>query len=390
MRILALRPEGFVIPYIHSSMVRAFRTLGIEVLELPFPQHEENLQGLKFFTSQGPAAVFTLDLPLHSALKNILRNIQEALQTPWIIWFVDDPEGYGFPDCCDPAWTMVFCWDREITNQISLRDSWKGISPIHLPLASDPELFYPQESGRPLLFPGGVFVGSTAHPNPMLDEAIQNSPGFFNDISNLWEIWRSDLRCSPQEIAWDYLERRTGKEMETLRQDPLGRLWIHAAVYALGTRKRRELVSRIIGEGGGVFGDRGWHEIAGDLYRGDVAYGDDLRRLYNGAGFVLDIPQPQARTGLTQRIFDACACGRPVLAEFSPEIESLFDSEKDILAFHTFEEAQEGKEKIIRNPWQVKNSVCRARDKILALHTYRHRASQIMKALQRFFPVPLA
>jgi len=194
----------------------------------------------------------------------------------------------------------------------------------------------------------------------------------------------------PQRLAWDYLERRTGKEMETLRQDPLGRLWVHAAVYALGTRKRRELVSRIIGEGGGVFGDRGWNEIAGDLYRGDVAYGDDLRRLYNAAGFVLDIPQPQARTGLTQRIFDACACGRPVLAEFSPEIESLFDSEKDVLAFHTFEEAQEGKEKIIRNPWQVKNSACRARDKILALHTYRHRASQIMKTFQRFFPVPLA
>jgi hypothetical protein len=32
--------------------------------------------------------------------------------------------------------------------------------------------------------------------------------------------------------------------------------------------------------------------------------------------------------------------------EFSSEIESLFDSEKEVLAFHTFEEAQEVKEKV--------------------------------------------
>jgi hypothetical protein len=390
MRILAFRPDGLVIPYIHASMARAFRTLGIEVLELPFPQHEENLQTLKSFTSQGPAAVFTLDLPLQLALKNILRNIQEVLQIPWIIWFVDDPEGYGFPECCDPARTMVFCWDREITNQISLRDSWKGIPPIHLPLASDPELFYPQESGRPLLFPGGVFVGSTAHPNPMLDKAIQNSPGFFNDISNLWEVWRGDLGHFAQRLAWDYLEKRSGKEMETLRHDPLVCLWVHAVVYALGIRKRRELVSRIIGEGGGVYGDQGWHEITGDLYRGEVAYGDDLRRLYNGVGFVLDIRPPQARTGLTQRMFDASACGRPVLAEFSPEIESLFVPEKEVLTFHTLEEAQETKEIMIRDPRKVARIGGRARDKVLALHTYRHRAGQIMEAFQRYFPDPLA
>jgi len=224
----------------------------------------------------------------------------------------------------------------------------------------------------------------------MLDRAIQKSPGFFDVISNLWEVWKADLGRFPQRLAWDYLEKVTGKEMETLSHDPLGRLWVHAVVYALGIRKRKELVSRMIGEGGGVYGDRGWHEVAGDLYRGEVAYGDDLRRLYNEAGFVLDLRQPQARTGLTQRMFDAGACGRPVLAEFSPEIESLFDSEKEVLTFHTLEEADEAKEKIMRNPWAAKDSRSRARDKILALHTYRHRAGQILQALQRFFPAPLA
>ena len=198
------------------------------------------------------------------------------------------------------------------------------------------------------------------------------------------------MSCFSQKLAWDYLGKKTRRKTKTLCPEPLERLWIHAAVYALGARKRRELVSRIIGKGGGVFGDRGWHEIAGDLYRGEAAYGEDLRRLYNGAAFVLDIPQPQARTGLTQRIFDACACGRPVLTQFSPEIESLFDSQKEVLTFHTFEEAEEGKEKIIKNAGLIQNSASRARDKILALHTYRHRAIQILKTLQRAFAAPLA
>ncbi len=390
MRILAFRPDGLVIPYIHASMVRAFRTLGIEVLELPFPQSEENLPGLKSFASGKPTAVFTLDLPIQLSLKNIIKNIQETLQIPWIIWFVDDPEGYGLPECCDPAWTVVFCWDREITNQICLQGSWKGIPPIHLPLATDPELFYPQGIGRPLLFPGGVFVGSTAHSNPTLDKAIQNAPGFLNEVFNLWEIWKKDLSRSPQQLARDFLAKRTGKEMETLGHDPLARLWVQAMVYALGIRKRRELVSRIVGEDGGVFGDRGWHEITGDLYRGKVAYGDDLRRLYNGVGFVLDIRQPQARTGLTQRMFDASACGRPVLTEFSPEIESFFDPEKEFLVFHTLEEAQEMKKFILTHPQKAMERGARARAHVLALHTYRHRASQIWKALQRFFPAPFA
>jgi spore maturation protein CgeB len=389
MCILALRPDGLVIPYIHASMTRAFGNLGVEVLELPFPIHEENLQTLKSFTSPGPAAVFTLDLPLHSDVKRILKSIQKTLQIPWMIWFLDDPEGYGFPDCCDPAWTMILCWDREITNQISRQDSWKGIPPVHLPLATDPEMFYPQ-SGFPLLFPEGVFVGSTAHPNPMLDEAIQNAQGFLNDVSNLWEIWKRDLSRFPHRLAWEYLEKRTGKGMEILGHDPLARLWLQAAVYALGIRKRTELVSRIMGEGGAVFGDRGWHEISGDLYRGKVAYGDDLRRVYNGAGFILDVRQPQARTGLTQRMFDASACGRPVLTEFSPEIESLFDPEKEVLVFHDIEEAQEMKKWIFTHPQTATERGDRARTHVLALHTYRHRAVQILKTLQRFFPGPCA
>jgi glycosyltransferase involved in cell wall biosynthesis len=390
MRILALRPEGLVIPFIHASMVRAFRSLGVEVMDLPFPQDEKDIHALKYRAGRDPTVVFTVDLPIRINSKNNIKDIQSFLGFHWIIWFVDDPEGYGFPESCDPSLTIAFCWDREIARAIHMDGLWKGISPVYLPLAADPEVFYPEGEGSPISFPGGCFVGSTAHPNPFLDGAIEDSPGFGEDIASLWELWKRDLGKISQELVWGFLREKTGIELGTLRRNPLARLWVHGTVYRLGQRKRKEIVSRVIGEGGGVFGDRGWEKPLGRLYRGEVSYGEDLRRVYNGSSFVLDIRQPQSRTGLTQRIFDSAACGTPVLADFSPELDSLFDREGEIFTFRTLEEAKELKNLILLDPPTTIKKGGRARKRVLALHTYRNRAREILGALHRFLACSLA
>lgn len=390
MRILALKPEGLVIPFIHASMVRAFRSLGLEVLDLPFPQGEKDVHTLKSLARHAPTAIFTVDLPIGKNSKDNIKDIQLYFGIPWVIWFVDDPEGYGFPESCDPSRAIVFCWDREIAGTIRMEGSWKGIGPTHLPLATDPEIFYPAGEDFPIAFPGGVFVGSTAHPNSFLEGAIRNSPGFGEDMSDLWDLWRRDLGKISQQLAWGFLREKTGIDLGTLQRNPLARLWVHAAAYRLGQRKRKEIVRGVIGEGGGVFGDRGWEPTMINLYRGEVSYGEDLRRVYNGSAFVLDLRQPQSRTGLTQRIFDAGACGVPVLADLSPELEFLFDAEGEIFCFRTLEEAQEIKNLILRDPRAGMKKGGRARERILALHTYRHRAKEILDAIHRFFDCSLA
>ncbi|HXZ34681.1 MAG TPA: glycosyltransferase [Thermodesulfobacteriota bacterium] len=342
------------------------------------------MNGLRALASTDPASVFSLDLPLDLDLRNGLKGLQESLKIPWMIWFVDDPEGFDFPDCLDPDWTIVFCWDGEITRQISADGSWKGIPPIHLPLATDPEVFYPEGNGSPLLFPGGVFIGSTAHPNRFFDEAILNSPGFEEIVSTLWEAWKANLGQVPQEVVWGFLEGKTGIGLSTLKKDPLARLWAHSTAYALGRRKRRGIVSTVIGQGGGVFGDREWEQAVGNTYRGKVIYGEELRRIYLASAFVLETRQSQCRTGLTQRVFDASACGIPVLAEHSPELDEYFNPREEIFSFRTLEEALERKKNILflqnHSPLAV-----RARNRVLAQHTYRHRAARILEEIQRFF-----
>jgi spore maturation protein CgeB len=365
-------------------MIKAFRSLGHEVLDFPYSRGKADMNSLRTLASTGPASVFFLDLPLDLNFRNGLKELQKSFKIPWIIWFVDDPEGFDFPDCLDPAWTIVFCWDGGITHQISAHGSWKGIPPIHLPLATDPELFYPEGNGFPLIFPGGVFIGSTAHPNRFFDEAILNSPGFEESVSTLWDAWKADLGQVPQELVWGFLQGKTGIGLSTLKKDLLARLWAHSTTYALGRRKRREIVSTVIGQGGGVFGDREWEQAVGNIYRGEVIYGEELRQIYLASSFALETRQSPCRTGLTQRVFDASACGIPVLAEHSPELDECFNPREEIFSFRTMDEALEGKKNILYFPQRPPGAM-RARKRVLAQHTYRHRATRIFDAIQCFF-----
>jgi spore maturation protein CgeB len=98
----------------------------------------------------------------------------------------------------------------------------------------------------------------------------------------------------------------------------------------------------------------------------------------------LDVRQPQGRTGLTQRIFDASACGSPILAEWSPELETLFDPGEEVQFFHNLEEAVDKKERYLSDPKAARKAGEKAMLRVLAQHTYRHRAARILQALRQF------
>ena len=386
MRLLALRAKGYVLPAIHDSMIRAFRSCGVEILDLPVPQHPHQYQTLKQISKDGYHAIFTLDLGTNPDFISNMKELQLSFRIPWIIWFVDDPEGYEFPEACDPDWTLPFCWDEAIIRRES---PWRGTPLIHLPLAADPLVYWPEPDDSGLRYPGGIFVGSTAHPNELLSEVSINSPEFAEDVSSAWLGYRDDFRQPLNELAWRKLAQKKKHDLYPVREDPLCRLWVHALVYHVGIIKRREVVGQVIKPGGAVFGDEGWSSLVGEnLYKGRVEYGHELRRVYSNSTFVLDVRQPQSRTGLSQRIFDASACGCPVLSEWSPELEFLFEPEDGILGFRNLGEAMEKKERILRDPKEVQEKGEKARQRVLSRHTYRHRAAQILKELQSFLDSP--
>ena len=383
MRILALKANGLVLPSIHSSLVKALQSLDVEVLDIPVPDSSDDLRSFLDTARRGFEAIFTLDLGgNHDFIKNI-RSYQVSIGIPWIAWFVDDPDGYGYPGTCDPELTVPLCWDRQIAQEYS---SGKGMSMVHLPLAADPAIFFPEGDGSSSLYPGGVFVGSTVHPNEILDRVIRTTPKFMEDAAAIWETYRRDFCQSLHTLVWTWLGQKVNRSIDSARGEPLCRLWAQACLHEIGMWKRREVVGGVLKTGGGVFGDEGWRNVAGEsLYRGRIGYGGALRKIYNGSTFILDVRQPQARTGLSQRIFDASACGVPVLSEWSPELELLFDSGEEPLGFHSLEEAVEMREFYLRDPRASRQRAEKSRRRVLADHTYEKRMGALVAAMRERF-----
>ena len=382
MRILALRVVGLVLPSIHASLIKAFQSLNIQVLDLPVPNSSGEFRSFIETALRGYQAIFTLDMGGNFYFIKNIRDLQLSIRIPFVIWFVDDPEGYGFPETCEPDWTIPFCWDQEIARK---NFSWAGVPVKHLPLATDPTIFSPEKTHPPCFYPGGVFTGSTAHPNEILESVARATPGFWEDVEAIWRVYGNDFRQSLHDLVWMRLSQKINQTPDLIRSDPLCRLWVQACVYKTGMRKRREVVSRVLQSGGGVFGDERWREFVDKgLYRGPIAYGDELRKIYNRSAFILDVRQPQARTGLTQRIFDASACGRPILTEWSLELETLFDPVDELLCFHNLEGAVEMRECCLRDPQGARKRGEKAMQRVLAHHTYRNRAVQIIQALRQF------
>jgi len=380
MRILALKPQGYVLPFIHAFMVKAFQSVGLEVFEAPIPRTGEDISAfLKTYHNRFDAG-FIIDMGNHASFIQNFKDIQITLKIPWIIWFVDDPEGYNFPQTCEASWTYAFCWDNEICHRLIMGEDWRGRPIAHLPLAAAPEVFFQEQPKPDLVYPEGVFVGSTAHANPFLKEAATKSE-FNKDQKFLWAIYSKDLTQSLHDLVWAYLGAKVGRAPEQVRQDPLGKLWAHACVFKLGTMKRKEIVCRILAKGA-IFGDDGWREAGEDHFQGPAKYGVELSWIYNRSSFVLDIRQPQARTGLTQRVFDAGACGVPVLTEWSPELEMLFDPEHELSFFRTIDEGIQRRDDLLQSSQRARKKAQAAKKRILKQHTYKERALQALRALR--------
>jgi len=87
MRILALRADGLVLPSIHASLVKAFESLKVEVVDLPVPNSSDRFCSFLESAERGCQAIFTLDPGAdHKFMLNI-RDIQPILRIHWIIWF---------------------------------------------------------------------------------------------------------------------------------------------------------------------------------------------------------------------------------------------------------------------------------------------------------------
>lgn len=138
---------------------------------------------------------------------------------------------------------------------------------------------------------------------------------------------------------------------------------------------------------------RRWKEgmflVAGSAYPRSTRWPDNVKRslhissqkrraFYNSQRFTLDIISPEAAAvgySPSLRLFEAAACGTPVITEFWPGLDTFFAPHEEILISHSPDETLIYLEEI--SEVDRRRLGYRARERVLARHTSRHRAAEL-------------
>jgi glycosyltransferase involved in cell wall biosynthesis len=128
----------------------------------------------------------------------------------------------------------------------------------------------------------------------------------------------------------------------------------------------------------------GWEQFVDPaLIVRDYIDNEDLARVYSSAGVVLNDHWDSMRDWgfVSNRIFDALACGAPVISDDMPEVAELFDG-----AVPTFRDADQLRalvDEVLADPGGARTRARHGMDIVLARHTFDRRAQEFLDALAR-------
>ncbi len=231
---------------------------------------------------------------------------------------------------------------------------------------------------------------------------VPHEVGIVAWVRNWAERWterqwfdRIDVLLASSQTAVELIEERTGRRAELfpLATNPArfarGKADPRHAVDFVFTGNRwgkRRAIERALTPGRGqtlaVVG-RGWESIKGVARqaRGPVRY-DELPAVYASAKVVLDDTQaPTLRyDAVNARVFDALAAGSIVITNCEKGVRELFDAE--FPTWSTPEELTEIRVALLRDDARRRELVQRYRSRVLACHTYDHRAERLTELLR--------
>jgi spore maturation protein CgeB len=325
--------------------------------------------------------------------EGVLYALAGELKLPLVSWFVDNPEFilplYQRPD---PQNTLILTWDADSLEAVR---GYGFTNVFWLPLGADPERFRPGRAGRPewrsrVSFVGNSMVAKTASrlraaaPGPALQAAFVDLARAFGQsgersVGAFLAAARPDLESEfgalpllrrvafATALVWhSTLEYRLGCVAQTLPFEPL------------------------------IAGDPGWSQLlagvsatggqAGYRLHRELSYYDDLPGFYPASEVNFNCTSLQMKGAVNQRVFDVPAAGAFLLTDHRGQIERLFEPDTEIALFRGVEEIGPLVERFLADA-EGRERVARAgRARVLAEHTYEHRLSALMAAIDQSFP----
>jgi spore maturation protein CgeB len=113
----------------------------------------------------------------------------------------------------------------------------------------------------------------------------------------------------------------------------------------------------------------------------EPVYGLKKTKIYNASKIVLNFHGPHMVDGENFRVFEVAACGGFSLSGYKKDLSKCFRIGEEMI---TFEDADDMRNKIayyLCHEDERKEVAARARARVLAEHTYRHRAEHILDAI---------
>jgi spore maturation protein CgeB len=161
--------------------------------------------------------------------------------------------------------------------------------------------------------------------------------------------------------------------------------------YGYGDKFRREWMAALVGEpsraderidfalGGRDFqGDVGTARLLGDVPFNSFA------RAISAARINLNVTRRSHATvpgSSTCRPFELASAGAAIVSNPHEGIEHWFEPGSELLVVSSAQEALDAYHRLLDDPGEARAMGVRARERVLAEHTYAHRARQVLRAL---------
>jgi spore maturation protein CgeB len=300
-----------------------------------------------------------------------LAGLFDELRLPSAVWYVDSPEPIlrGSAARNATAHTSLFVWERTLAPRLSAM----GFPHVeHLPLAVDAARMQPLDAvpARHTI----VFVGDSLAATQMRSGARLSAEQRAAAEPAVAAL-AADARVGHEELlALAGAADAPGDR----RADTLG------FVLAGASGRRRQAVLAALPQAQlHVFGDEAWRQLLPRAQCHPVCdYLTETPDVYRRAGVVVNVTSRQMPTAVNQRVFDVPAAGGCLLTDAQGDFAALFDGADECLVYREPDEARARAEWLLAHPDARRRATARLRERLVAEHTYGHRAERLVAAMR--------
>lgn len=198
-----------------------------------------------------------------------------------------------------------------------------------------------------------------------------------------------DSSCTSMEQIFDDLNSDIQEEL-TSASDHQRQMYLRLIQLESTRLQRVSVVSKILPFEPLVVGDERWKDFLAPFEKNynwcsRIDYTSELPNVFQGSLINFNQSSLQSAGALNQRVFDVPACNSFLLTDYYPSLENLFEPGKEVACYKNIDEIDE----LIRmylDDEKLRKKISEAgKKRVLAEHTYKHRAAEIVQKMLNWF-----